>query len=337
MIDRDGNIQSPIDLSAAVVDNVGNATVAFDGTNFLAITQTSGEPARMHRLTGNGALIDPLPGVDIPDSNAYQYAVAFGGGVYVVVYGKRPNLGQLFARTILPDATLGAEHLIYSGTGMEIRPSIAFDGTNFLVAWEHILGLTDSDILGIRLAPDATVLRDPFVISNAPELQHDSKVACSAISCLVTWADRRNFPGTPPGTVFGPGDMYGARIAGDDTVLDGPTQSGGIAIATGIKSNQDQPALAFTGTEYVVAWQEGTFSGFSGPTSLFASRVSIDGVVVEGSARVAINGPPQRTGPPLSRVCAAYGSAGGIMAWLSPNANGDMVVSGAQFYPLAVQ
>ena len=78
----------------------------------------------------------------------------------------------------------------------ENQPVIAFDGTNYLVAWSSWpdKGATnrDSSIFGRRVSPAGTVLdATALSIAVAPGEQGDPTVAFSGGSFMVAWGDYR--------------------------------------------------------------------------------------------------------------------------------------------------
>jgi hypothetical protein len=219
---------------------------------------------------------------------------------------------------------------------------VAFDGTNFLIAWER----HDNDgtpqsygILGARVAPSGTVLKDSLSVSAAGEAQTYPQVACDGANCLVIWVDRRSYPGESYSFSPGPGDIYGTRVSGSDTLLDGPADTGGLQIATGITANAGYPALAFTGGSYLAAWTRGSFvNNPGGPTGIYLKRIAPDGTVASSAAAagVALSGPPVEA-TRLFFVSMAGGTNSALVSWLNNIETVDTTksISGAVVYPTA--
>src|SRR5207244_3007283 len=101
-------------------------------------------------------------------------------------------------------------------------PRVAFDGTNYLVAWQDSRSGTNFDIYGARVSQAGAVL-DPagIPISTAANNQNVPSVAFDGTNYLVAWEDARNGGANPY-------DIYGARVSQAGTVLD----PAGIAVAT---------------------------------------------------------------------------------------------------------
>jgi len=344
----DGTPQAPFDLSAADTNASGEAAVAFDGTNYLVLTDTriggSGASGIFgQRVTAAGTVVD-TPAFPVAASGVNP-AVAFDGSqTYLVAYTK-PNSDSIFGVRVLTDGSVGSEFTIYQGAigTVQFNPSVAFDGTNFLVAWASMTnGLPETtDILGARVQPNETIVTNSIAFSTAPEAQDYPRVACDAVNCLVIWTDRRNYPGESYNFSPGPGDMYGARIDAGNALLDGLANSGGIAIATGITANAGYPALAYTGAEYIAAWSRGAFvNNPGGPTGIYAARIAPSGTVTRGpsSTGVAVSGLPAAA-TRLYFVSMAAGSNGTIATWLNNNETPGQTksISGALMYPLIAQ
>jgi len=343
-----GTLQAAIDLSPADSNSAGEAAVAFDGTNYLVLTNTNIGSSGYSGISGQrvsaaGALIDAAPGFSVAPGG-FHPALAWGGGVYLAVYAKPSAPNHLFGAFILPSGAVGAEFRIYTGSGTEVQthPTVAFDGSNFLVAWEHLVdpGLPETaDIHAARVAANGMILNGLIFVSTAPEAQNTPQAACDGTNCMIVWTDRRNYPGASYSASPGPGDVYGTRISAGDLLLDGLSDTGGLAIATGVTANQGYPGLAYDGSRYIVAWSRGAYAT-SPPAGIFVARVGSDGSLGWPSANsgVALSGPP----PPAATLpyLAMAGGAGGTLAsWLvnSETSGTTKSIAGALMYPLAAR
>src|SRR5881396_3199495 len=123
------------------------------------------------------------------------------------------------------------------------KPSVAFDGTNYLVVWEDRRTQIHDDIYGALVSQDGNVL-DPvgIAISTATGRKKPS-VAFGGTNYLVAWEDNRSGVNNS--------EIYGTRVSQAGAVLD----SGGIPISTA-SSNQQEPSIAFDGTHYLVVWED---------------------------------------------------------------------------------
>ncbi|MEO0227999.1 MAG: hypothetical protein ABIL70_08145, partial [candidate division WOR-3 bacterium] len=149
----------------------------------------------------------------------------------------------------------------------QVSPSVAFDGTNYLVVWsDERSGYYIYDIYGARVSPNGVVL-DPngIPISTAANSQLYPSVAFDGTNYLVVWQDYRNNPDTS--------DIYGARVSQNGTVLD----PSGIPISTAA-NYQVCPSVAFGGTNYLVVWQD--YRNNPDTSDIYGARVSPNGVVL---------------------------------------------------------
>lgn len=188
--------------------------------------------------------------------------------------------------------TLTAEHAVsepifdQSPPGIQGVPAVASSGDfggdalTYLVVWEDSRG-DGFDIRAARYTSDGTLL-DPkgFLICSAPGDQRAPGVVALKgdlnlqWNFLVTWEDHRSGIDS---------DIYAARVSVAGEVLDGPTDSGAIAVCT---SPGDQTNPAIGGFERLldglalIAWED---QG-SSPTSVRACRVRSSGVVLDGPA-----------------------------------------------------
>ena len=131
---------------------------------------------------------------------------------------------------------------ISTAPGVQWAPSLAWNGSEYLVAWESYPAPgVGSDIYAARVTADGDVL-DPagIAISTQTGYEQYSSVASRGDEFLVVWDDERAGPDE---------NVYGSRVAADGTVLDPE----GIAISTA-GGSEWAPTVASDGTNYFVAW-----------------------------------------------------------------------------------
>lgn len=249
--------------------------VAFDGTNYLVVWLDAHIWGA--RVTPTGVVLDTNQILisTTPSTNYFQpLAVAFDGSNYLVVWvdiRDTANMDIYGARVTPTGVVLDPNGIrISSSPYREEQPSIAFDGTNYLVVWVYWVNYGyEGYIYGARVTPAGVVL-DPngIPISTAPVYRFHPSVAFDGTNYLVVWDDARNTGGHYC-------DIYGARVAQNGTVLD----PGGILIS-GITSNyHDQfPSVSFGRTNYLVVWQSFRSGGIN---FLFSAVVSPNGTVID--------------------------------------------------------
>ncbi|MEN8225067.1 MAG: FlgD immunoglobulin-like domain containing protein [Bacteroidota bacterium] len=253
--------------------------------------------------------------------------VAYGSDVYLVVWqDNRTGAFMVYdydvyaARVTTSGEVLDPYGIkISANVGInEKEPSVAFDGTNFLVIWsDDRNGPNNYDIYGMRISPDGEIL-DPggFPVCTASGFQTLTAISFNGTHYLASWSDFR------PGDY----DIYGARIDPDGTVLESdgfeiysaPYNQAYVSVASDgdgwllswgaigeivivgtrvdadgnvldpngfiISANESQrlfPDVGFDGTNYFVAWSDWRSGSTAEHWSIYGARVSPDGVVLD--------------------------------------------------------
>jgi hypothetical protein len=279
-----------IAISTAPGDQV-SPYVATDGANYLVVwedyrnAETAGVDVYGARVTGSGTVLDPdgIP-ISTGDYDQLAPAAAAGLGGYLVVWEDGRNLATTGAdiygsRVSSAGAVLDAGGLpICTVNSAQYSAAVAFDGTHYLVVWsdERNLGVTGVDVYGTRVTTSGTVLDSP----NIPIIQAAGDdifpaVASAAGGFLVVWEDGRNSATTGD-------EIFGTRITDAGVVSD----PGGLAIAV-TPGYEATPAVAASGTNYLVVWEDGRNSATTG-ADIYGARVTTGGVVLD-TAGVAIN------------------------------------------------
>jgi len=310
--------------------------VASDGVDFFSawVETTSTTIAIMAgRTTRSGVPLDGTGFVvaESPSSLNGQPlstpAVAFGGGVYLVVYAtvNLPNhkvMGRRFARDGTP---IDPAPFVIGSNGID--PTVAFGGGRFLVAWDIFIGNkidsivgatvgTDGPADGERLLTPAPALELPEELGfvGRPSLGWNGRhfiVACSMAgrtrllrtSPLGTPLDAHttavpNEGGSPAiacsdqecVVVAGHGLDLVAAVVHDDASL--------RADAPKVLINGSLPpfALAFDGASYILAWRTGDAVGLTRITrggepygAAFTGIVNTNGTAAASSPAIAAN------------------------------------------------
>jgi len=244
------------------------------------------------RVTTGGVVLD-TSAVTISTDADLQYtpAVAYDGTNYLVVWANqtlvygRPNFQKF---TIYGNRVSGSGEVLDS-VGFRIAPvsiigyspffpAIAFDGTNYLVVWQ------DGSIHAARVTPDRAVLDSPPILVSAgpTDISTEPAVAFDGNNYLVVWDDWRNGAYS---------DLYAARVSRDGQVLD----TAGIVISSAAL-NQRYAAVAFDGTDYLVAWQDRRTGDFD----IYAARVTPSGDVLDTVGIPVSRAPDWQTEPAVA-------------------------------------
>ncbi len=200
--------------------------IAFDGTNYLVVW-TDGRSGSQDiygvRVDTSGTVLDPSGILISPaDDDQRCPSIAFDGINYLVAWlDYRSYFGcDIYGARVSPSGTV-LEPLgipVSVADDEQLYPSIAFDGTNYLVVWED--WRSGSDIYGARVTSSGRVLDISGIpISTAGYAQYWPSIAFDGTNYLVVWEDYRN--GLP--------DIYGAWVDTSGSVIDSfpvSTQSG---------------------------------------------------------------------------------------------------------------
>jgi hypothetical protein len=149
--------------------------------------------------------------------------------------------------------------------GWQGNPHAAFNGSNYLVAWQDGQPGEDNDIYAARLSPDGRVI-DSAGICLCAWYAHQCvpRVATNGTDFLVVWNDQRNDPYYY--------DIYAARVTADGAVLD----PDGFPVCMADYS-QHSANVAFDGVNYLTVWSDGRRSY----DRIYAARITPGGNVLD--------------------------------------------------------
>lgn len=243
-------------------------------------------------------------------ANSAFPAVAFDGTNYLVVWAdQRISRDEDIFATLVSQtgAIVSANGITVAATeGRQLHPTVAFAGTQYVVAWEDgkVTGGTEADIAAARVSTTGAVTPLGTIAASAQN-ETDPKLAGNGTGALLVWDNA----GDIHASLFG-GTAFGAavNVTADATVQGTPnvtaqpgasylvaysegatatadlrgalvTPAGAVGAAFTISAGagrQYDPAAAFDGTNYVVAWTNNR-NGIN----LFGARVSTAGVVLD--------------------------------------------------------
>jgi hypothetical protein len=197
-----GNVLDPAGIAVSTLASLEYMPSVGYGAPYylLAWDDTRGGDRDIYcaRLDSSGAVIDPSGiAVSTADSSQNNSAVAFDGYNYLIVwqddrngsydiYGSRVGLNG-----VVQDP---AGIVISTGNGDQINPSIAFDGSNYIVVWEDHRQMP-SDIQG-AIVNTSGVMVDTFIATAQPGPQTYPEITHGAgAQMLITycgWTDSIN-------------------------------------------------------------------------------------------------------------------------------------------------
>jgi len=236
--------------------------LAFDGARYLLVFSRSGGYEGYGQLYG--AFISPADGqvagpgeFPITPAAGYQWrpALAYGGTSYLVVWDQTDFNGQqpgVMATRITPvgDVLDPAGFAVYAATAccLGYRPTIAFDGDNYLVAWQDYRQLQDNlhtDIYASRVTRTGQLLDGPggFPVTTAAEnIEVNPRMVFFDGNFLVAWIS------SPAIGVYA--GLNGARISPSGTVIS-PGDSGVLLTAGGYEFH---PSLSANASSAMLTW-----------------------------------------------------------------------------------
>ena len=247
-----------------------------NGTGFLVAfddTRAAAGDIYASRLNSNGVSLDPagfLVSAN-PVSGQSDASIAFDGTNYLIAWqDTRSDAGDIYAARVAPSGrVVGRLSIVVSdGVGAQRFPSVAFDGTNFLVVWSDTRSGA-FDIYGARVSKAGAVLDTagiPISVSAGPQDLPD--VAWNGTRYLVVWQDLRN----------GPDDAYGTRVTAGG-IVQNPS---GIRISSPTATAERFITVNSNGSAFLVAW--GDERNATGP-DLYAARVDDAGTVLDPTGR----------------------------------------------------
>jgi len=129
-----------------------------------------------------------------PGDQLFPSVVSNDIGYFVVWSDKRSgNLDIYGARVSLDGSVLDPDGiLIWTTSNNELRPSVAWDGTNYLVVWQGIQpGIPTTSIYGALVNSEGEILDEyPIFVSNDTlKANYNPFVAWDGTNYLVVWED----------------------------------------------------------------------------------------------------------------------------------------------------
>ena len=287
MVSSAGVVQLP--LGVAVTTAKGEQlypAAAFDGTNFMVVWQDgrSGWDIYAARVSPAGSLVGQEAALSTASGNQQRPAVVFGKTYYLVAWQDSRNTGwDIYGTRVDKNGATqdSAGIAIAQASGDQTNPALGFDGTNFMAVWQDKGSVTDWNIYCARITAGGSLLDSSGkAVSLASNNQLLPALAFDGTNYLIVWEDDRN------GTTGTKWDIFGTRVSSSASVLD----PAGIPISkyTTDQDDQREPAVAFDGTNFLVAWQDNRLSTTNpAQWDIFGARVSTAGAVVNTSGSSA--------------------------------------------------
>ncbi|MBZ4398246.1 Ig-like domain-containing protein [Myxococcus sp. AS-1-15] len=277
-------------ISAPEATRASPPHLASDGTNHLVVW-TEPEAENSGRQNVMGARVSATQGVlgapfSLHDAPAFQPSpqVAFNGTNYVVTWQDDQSLNSarvttVYAKRVSPaGAVLDASGYIVRrnpGNVFLLQEAMAASGTDILLVWQSDFEAPDSTLHASRLDSTGALLEDHLLVSSSSNPQLSPAPAAGGNHHLVVWSEPNALP---QGS-----DIFGTFL--DDAGVE--LTPGGFAITQSAR-DQQHPAVAFDGTNFLVTWTETD----SDTVDIMARRVPAFGAPVTPEFRLQPNERP---------------------------------------------
>ena len=323
-----GVVQDPagIPISTAALEQYAPA-VASNGTDFY-VTWHDHRSNASYDLYGTGVsaagVVAAATGTVISNAAGDQWnpSVTWNGSNYVLAWvdlrggGTFPEEGDIYSTRVSAGGVVqeAAGTVVSAAAHAQTSPDIASNGTDSFVAWTDYRVVT-SDVFGARVTAAAAV-QDPsgILVSNGPSRGEAPAIAWNptAQQFFVVWEDLRGGFAS---------DLYGARLDKNGNILD----ASGIAISARPGDAEFRPAVTWSGTEYLVVWEDtrNFNAGGGGPLcvqcdDIFGARVSAGGTVLDPDG-LLISGADQHQVDPA----VAWNGSTYLVVWTDDRAPGN--------------
>jgi hypothetical protein len=208
-----------------------------------------------------------------PSAEVWNPAIAWNGASYLVAWA---DTGATAPTHFVP--TIDTERLTQAGAfqspetnvghalAWQDQPTVASNGSAFLVAWTDGAPVTAQDVKGGRVAADGTGLdATPITVSAAANAQSQPAATWDGSNYIVAWHDTRTDAG----------DIYGGRVSANGSVLNGAG-----FVVNSFSSGEETPAVAAGPPGTFVVWDD-IRSGSE--RDVYAARVTTAAAVVDAT------------------------------------------------------
>ena len=337
--------------------------LASDGSGYLAVFSNGGY-LRGTRVSSSGEVLD-LNWLDlgVPGYAQYYSDAVFGGGHYLVAWSQSlqdgSGGGSIQGRFVKSDGTIEGATSFQLSSGDGLYPSVAWDGSHFLVAWEGFA----SDTSSIRYAlvnPDGSKVAGSELAVSATGNATNPRITAGTNYSLVVWEeydpnstsggykiqgvriDKAGAIKDSPALVLGPPgfgaagadvDSSGSRFLVTWNTIDSPNAVRGAIVGDdGSHVKNDfaishstgdaaSPTVDFDGTNFLVAWGDAR-----NDPSVYGISVTPDGTVSGTTDKQLTSGGPRYVSSGASdRVNLAYNGTRHMLNYLGDGVRGTLI------------
>jgi len=260
--------------------------IATDGSNSWVAGREGNQVVRLAIADSAGTVSRALT-ITETEFGFDRPAIAFGGGVYLVVWQQSDIDPAIWAMRIDPNGTV-LDSPFRLGSGYQ--PEVAFDGRVFVVAARNGY----AEIWSQRVTPGFVLLDPaPLVVATNPTVGYSGvSLTCSEGRCLVAWESPR-----PP---YSRNEIRAAAIANGALVAPLLAGDGGFQVSANA-NDQRQATVAWNRGNFVVAWTESLYgaTGSFLSANIVARRFASDGSAL-GLPFAITSEPGRRSAPALA-------------------------------------
>lgn len=271
-------------IDRAQGDGAGLDLAAADSDSAQDLAPDSGDICGDGKLTGS----EPCDGTLLGSKTCLS--LGYAGGTLACT--AKCALDTLLCQRVLDPKGVA---IAAASKGDRLWPSVAFDGTRFLVAW-HGNGTYSGawEIFGAWVSQAATVSK-PLGVATGNRVRYNAYVAFDGINYLVTYAiqiTNKNW------------NASGVRMdTAGKILMSGVVDKFPISTAAG---NQLYPVSAFGGASFLVAWEDTR----GGAADIYGAQVDSNGKVKHPSGIVL-----SKATKVQERPAVAYGGNVYLVAW----------------------
>ncbi len=271
-IDQTGNVIDTLHFTiSTAANNQSRPSLSYYADYYFVVWEDFRDvenfDVRGARVSNSGSVLDPS-GIDISANSCIERCPSItpgNKGYFIVWQDKRTGSFDIYgARVDITGAvidTLGIP--ISTAQNDQEFPTVAFDGTHYLVVWHDKRHGPYPWIYGARMDTCGTVI-DTSDILISSTVGCNPAIAFDGDNYLVAWTDLWG----------GYSDIVGTRVDRTGTVLD----TGGIAIGCAAY-DQEYASIAFDGTNYFVVWRDERTGHFA--FDIYGARVTKEGYVLD--------------------------------------------------------